>query len=154
MAMCRSSKPRADGVCSRIGSAMCLGSVLVPCRPNGMRLVLSSQVSVVSASLLPGRLITFTDACAMHAEKRIPFDLCSCFSGEFGDAFVQDTSLEGGHIGPAINTFARISNFVLEEFGATALTLFSEQDRTHVKYVLDKLKGAEVCSARCPRRSY
>ena len=63
------------------------------------------------------------------------------FFGEFGDAFVEDTSLEGGHIPPTIRELCGVVENALThgEFRA-ALSLFSDDDTEVVRTVTEKLK--------------
>eukprot|EP00961_Rhodomonas_salina_P116685 1570363-Rhodomonas_salina.1 len=88
------------------------------------------------------RMLNLSPAADTPAEGAIWMD--KAFVGEFGDAFVQDTSLEGGHIGPSITTFVRIAKFVLEEFGKSEMPLFSDADKRKVLFFLGKLEGAHV----------
>ena len=72
---------------------------------------------------------------------RCPPTTHQTFFGEFGDAFVEDTSLEGGHIPPTIRELCGVVENALthSEFRA-ALSLFSDDDTEVVRTVTEKLK--------------
>ncbi len=63
------------------------------------------------------------------------------FAGEFGDAFIQDTELEGGHTAPAIRTLSAIVNRVLTARRAD-LTLLSDADISIAKRCIGDLDAA------------
>jgi hypothetical protein len=68
------------------------------------------------------------------------------FAGEFGDAFIQDTELEGGHTAPAIITLAGIVEEVLVR-RRKDLALFSDAEIDKVKVILKDLRGAAELDA-------
>jgi hypothetical protein len=65
--------------------------------------------------------------CSINEGESLPMWMSKSFFGEFGDAFVQDTSLEGGHIAPCITEVAEVMRSGLEDFRG-ALTLFTDAD--------------------------
>ena len=63
------------------------------------------------------------------------------FAGEFGDAFIADTDLEGGHSGPAITQLLTVVRAVLEA-RLSECSLLTEADGAIVRGVADGLEGA------------
>ena len=55
-------------------------------------------------------------AAASVNVKDDPMWMNKAFVGEFGDAFVADTSLEGGHIGPSIVTMIEVTKKAVHHY--------------------------------------
>ena len=91
------------------------------------------------------RKMMVTPANAEHADgEDDPMWYSKAFYGEFGDAFLQDTTLEGGHTSQSIPDLINIANEVVATYADKApLSLFKEKtDLAKFQRVLDKLSLA------------
>lgn len=68
-----------------------------------------------------------------HHVMTIPMWRTGSFVGEFGDAYVQDTELEGGQVAPAIDQVVDIMNEVLKK-RRNELKDFDEGDIEKVRH--------------------
>lgn len=70
------------------------------------------------------------------------------YAGEFGDAFISDTELEGGHSAPAIATLNRVINHILTT-RRHQLTLLNDDDIKVVRRVCSDMDGAAtICDLK------
>jgi len=95
-------------------------------------------------------------AAASVNVKDDPIWMNKAFVGEFGDAFVADTSLEGGHIGPSIVTMVDVAKLSVKEYRrSNALSCFRKSsDFNVVNTVLEKLSQAARVEFELNRVSY
>ena len=95
-------------------------------------------------------------AAASANVKDDPMWMNKAFVGEFGDAFVSNTSLEGGHIGPSIVTMIDVAKLAVQTYRkSNALSAFTRgSDFDVVNTVLEKLHQAARVEFELNRVSY
>ena len=82
------------------------------------------------------------------AAGRTPAWRTGAFAGEFGDAFISDTELEGGQVAPSIETLVRVIRAVLSE-RARELTAFGDDHApSDVERICDDLLDAAARDRR------
>eukprot|EP00658_Telonema_sp_P-2_P010324 TRINITY_DN13891_c0_g1_i1.p1 TRINITY_DN13891_c0_g1~~TRINITY_DN13891_c0_g1_i1.p1 ORF type:complete len:1462 (-),score=417.56 TRINITY_DN13891_c0_g1_i1:67-4452(-) len=68
----------------------------------------------------------------------VPIWRQSAFAGQFGDAFIKNTQLEGGQIGPAVKTLLELTRPVVDK--AEDMVGFQDSDKPALNKVLDSLQ--------------
>ena len=92
-------------------------------------------------------------AFASLADSADPFWLNKAFVGEFCDAFIADTSLEGGSPNASIETLVATARLAIDRFRA-ALGLLSDRHLRHVDTALRKLTDAALVDPTDPRAGW